>query len=201
MAGSARDARLPRVLVATSAHEPVRPPPIHDVGVLFRDVDLPALLTAAMTTDLPKAVDLDSVRGLRADDDAVAFVMERLGIRIVLTRRPQTAQRVAECGGLALLRTLAFDSTGVARTLDSLPRTIGIGAVVSPGLVLPHMLPSEVGRLPRPLLAYGLIMEPSDALACLELADGIVIGRDVADSLAPLLVDPASPNRNLPTRY
>ncbi len=179
--------RLPRVLVASSAHEPLRLPRIRDVGVLFRDIDLPALLTAAMATSAPKAVDLDTVRGLRTDDEAVAFVMERLGIRILLTRRPQTAERVAAVGGLALLHALAYDSTGVARTLDSRPRTAGIGAVISPGLVLPHMLPSEVARLPRPLLAYGLIMEPADALACLALADGLVLGLDVAGSLAPVL--------------
>jgi glycerol-3-phosphate responsive antiterminator len=199
MAGSTGPPRLPRILVATGARDPIRLPSIRDVGVLFRDADLPALLTAAMATGVPEAVDLDTIRGLRADDDAVGFVMERLGIRIVMTRRPQTAQRVAEAGGLALLHTLAFDSTGVSRILDSLPRSLGIGAVISPGLVLPHMLPSEVGRLPRPLLAYGLIMEPSDALACLALADGLVLGPDVAASLAPLLDDPAPPNGNLST--
>lgn len=181
------DIRLPRVLVASSAREPLRLPRIRDAGVLFRDIDLPALLTAAMATSAPKAVDLDTVRGLRTDDEAVAFVMERLGIRILLTRRPQTAERVAAVGGLALLHALAYDSTGVARTLENRPRSVGIGAVISPGLVLPHMLPSEVARLPRPLLAYGLIMEPADALACLALADGLVIGLDVAASLAPVL--------------
>ncbi len=192
MGSSTGDIHLPRVLVATCAREPPRLPRIRDAGFLFRDIDLPALLTAAMTTSAPKAVDLDTVRGLRTDDDAVAFAMERLGIRIVMTRRLQTAERVAAVGGLALLHTLAFDSTGVARTLESHPRSAGIGAVISPGLVLPHMLPSEVSRLPRPLLAYGLIMEPSDALACLELADGLVVGLDVAASLAPVLAGVAT---------
>jgi glycerol-3-phosphate responsive antiterminator len=190
---------LPRILLATSGRDPLQLPPIDDVGVLFRDTDLPALLAAAMATRVPEAVDLDSIRGLRTDDDAVAFVMERLGIRVVMTRRPQTAEFVAEAGGLALLHTLAFDSTGVARILESLPVSTGIGAVISPGLVLPHMLPSEVSRLPRPLLAYGLIMEPADALACLALADGLVLGVAEAAAMAPLLEDSSQPLRNHPT--
>ncbi len=198
------DVRLPRVLVATSAHEPLRLPPIDDVGVLYRDIELPVLLGAALSATVPRAVDLDTVRGLLPDDDGVGFVMERLAIRIMITRRPQTAQRVAELGGLALLHMLAFDSTGVSRALDSLPRSLGIGAVVSPGLVLPHMLPSEVRRLPRPLLAYGLITSAGDAVACLSLADGVVLGLDVASAVAPILrqltADGADPSRNHPTR-
>jgi glycerol-3-phosphate responsive antiterminator len=185
--------------VASSAHDPVRLPAIDGLGVLFRDTDLPALLTAATTTGVPEAVELDTIRGLRTDDDAVAFVMERLGIEIVLTRRLQAAERVADAGGLALLHVLAFDSTGVTRILDGLPRSAGIGAVISPGLVLPHMLPSEVGRLPRPLLAYGLILTPDDALACLALADGVVLASDVAAALAPVL-NQRSPDGNLSTR-
>lgn len=204
MRSSPPDVRLPRVLVASSAHEPVRLPPIGDVGVLYRDIDLPALLGSAVSTTAPKAVDLDTVRGLRADDDGVAFVIERLAIRIMMTRRPQVAQHVAEVGGLALLHTLAFDSTGVSRALDSLPLSLGIGVAVSPGLALPHMLPSEILRLPRPLLAYGLIMGASDALACLSLADGMVLGLDVATSLTRVLAlalsDRTDPRRNRPTR-
>ena len=187
MRSSPAEVRLPRVLVASSAQEPLRLPPIGDAGVLYRDVDLPALLGAALSTSVPRAVDLDTIRGLVADDDGVAFVMERLAIPIMMTRRPQTAQRVAEAGGLALLHMLAFDSTGVARALDSLPRSRGIGAVVSPGLVLPHMLPSEIRRLPRPLVAYGLIMEAGDIVACLSLADAVVLGADSATSLTPVL--------------
>lgn len=204
MPSSPPDVHLPRLLVATSAHGPLRMPPIADIGVLYRDIELPALLGAALSVSGPKAVDLDTVRGLLPDDDGVEFMMERLAIPIMITRRPQTAQRVAEIGGLALLHMLAFDSTGVARALDSLPRSLGIGAVVSPGLVLPHMLPSEIRRLPRPLLAYGLIMEASEAVACLSLADGVVLGLDVATAVAPeiakALNGAADPRRNHPTR-
>jgi glycerol-3-phosphate responsive antiterminator len=204
MRSSLPDVRLPRVLVATNAHEPPRLPPLGDVGVLYRDIDLPTLLGSALSTAAPKAVELDTVRGLHADEDGVTFVRERLSIQIMITRRPQTAQRVAEMGGLALLHVFAFDSTGVSRALDSLPRSLGIGSVVSPGLVLPHMLPSEVHRLPRPLLAYGLIVEPDDARACLALADGIVVGADAAAVLAHALADAlgsrVEPVRNLPRR-
>jgi glycerol-3-phosphate responsive antiterminator len=180
---------LPRVLVTTNGRETIRLPSIHDIGILYRDIDLPVLLASALTTGGSKAVDLDTVRGLRTDDEAIAFVIDRLAVRIVMTRRLAAAERVAESGGLALLHTLAFDSTGVARILDSHPRSVGIGAVQSPGLVLPHMLPSEVSRLPRPLLAYGLIQQPSDALACLALADSVVLDPAVAAALAPALAD------------
>ena len=102
----------------------------------------------------------------------------------MLTRRPQTAARIARLGCLALLHVMAFDSTGIARSLDGHPRVAGVGTVVSPGLVLPHMRPNEVERLPRPILAYGLIIEPADAWACLALADGIVLRPDAAVRLA-----------------
>jgi hypothetical protein len=66
------------------------------------------------------------------------------------------------------------------------------------------MLPSEVRRLPRPLLAYGLIMESTDVVACLSLADGVVLGLDVATAVAPALMQvldkEADPRRNLSTR-
>lgn len=199
MAGSG-EVRLPQVLVATGGRETIGLPPIPDIGILYRDLDLPILIASALTTGGPRAVDLDTVRGLQADDEAVEFILERLGIDIMMTRRPAIAERVAQLGGLGLLHTLAYDSTGVARMLDGHPRSAGIGAVLSPGLVLPHMLPSEVNRLPRPLLAYGLIQEPADALACLALADGIALGIDAAAKLAPSLLDGAPPARNSTAR-
>src|SRR5207249_1918542 len=101
-----------------------------------------------------------------------------------LARRPQTAARVAELGGLGLLHLLAFDSTGLGRSLDGHPRSEHVGTVVSPGLVLMHMDRAELERLPRPVLAYGLIGRVGEARTCLRLADAIVVSAAVAESLA-----------------
>jgi glycerol-3-phosphate responsive antiterminator len=153
-------------------------------GVLLRDSDLSVVVSRSAVSAPPLAVDIDTIRGLGTDDAAVDFLIDRLSIGIVLTRRPATALYAAERGVLALLHVLALDSTGLGRSLDAHPRTRGIGTVVSPGLVLRHMLPRELDRLPRPILGYGLISEPDDALACLRLADGIVLRRAPAEALA-----------------
>ena len=166
-----------------------------EAGVLLRDTDLSIVVSRSAVPVPPLAVDIDTIRGLGTDDAAVDFLVDRLSIGIVLTRRPATALHAAERGVLALLHVLALDSTGLGRSLDAHPRTHGIGTVVSPGLVLRHMLPRELDRLPRPILGYGLISEPDDALACLRLADGIVLRRAPAEALAarigpiPLRID------------
>lgn len=177
---------LPLVLIAEDGRNPAEPPAGIDAGVLLRDTDL-AIVVGRSTDELaPLAVDIDSIRGLGTDDAAVDFLVDRLGIEIILTRRPATALYAAERGGLALLHVLAFDSTGLGRSLEAHPRTAGVGTVVSPGLVLSHMLPAELERLPRPILGYGLIAEPDDALACLRLADAIVLRPGPATSFAAI---------------
>ena len=181
---SAPPIRLPRVLVAGTGHDPVIPPPGLDAGILLRNTDLAALIDCALSASSPPVVDLDSVRGLGSDDAAVDFLRRRLSIEIVLTRRPQAASAFAAQGGLALLNVLAFDSTGLRRSLHGHPRGERVGTVISPGLVLHHMLPSELAQLVRPLVAYGLIDTASDALATLAVADSIVVRPAVAALLA-----------------
>lgn len=178
---------LPRVLVAEDGRHPVELPPGIDAGVLLRDTDLPVVVARCTTASVPLAVDIDTVRGLGTDEAAVAFVVGRLGIEIVLTRRPATAAAAAGLGGLALLHVLAFDSTGLRRSLDGHPRRDGVGSVVSPGLVLSHMTPTELDRIPRPILGYGLISEPADVAACLRLADGVVLRPEPAARYATVL--------------
>lgn len=172
---------LPRVLIAEDGRHPLDVPPHLDAGVLLRDTDLPIVVARCATATVPVALDIDTVRGLGTDEAAVAFVIGRLGIEIVLTRRPAIAAAAAELGGLALLHVLAFDSTGLRRSLDGHPRREGVGSVVSPGLVLSHMTPTELERIPRPILGYGLISEPADIAACLRLADGVVLRPDPAE--------------------
>jgi glycerol-3-phosphate responsive antiterminator len=167
--------RLPRVLVADDGHRAVSPPPGLDAAILLRNTDLGALIDRALSSPSPPAVEIDTVRGLETDKAAVDFLRRRLGIGILLTRRPQTATQFAELGGLALLSVLAFDSTGLARSLTGHPRRERVGTVVSPGLVLAHMQLSELAVLPRPVVAYGLISTAADARAGLERADSVVL--------------------------
>ena len=172
------------MLVASDGRHPLYPPPSLDTGVLVRDTDLAALVHRASSDCPPAAVDLDSVAGLGSDDAAVDFVTGRLGIRVVLTRRPQLAQHVADRGHLGLVHVFAYDSTGMARSLESHPRTQRLGSVLSPGLVIVHLRPDEVADLPRPIVAYGLIDDVADAQACLALADAIVVQPALAAKLA-----------------
>jgi glycerol-3-phosphate responsive antiterminator len=176
--------RLPAVLIASDGRHPVYAPPGLDAGVVVRDTDLAALVHRAASDSAPLAVDLDSVAGLGSDDTAVDFVTGRLGIHVVLTRRPQLAARVAERGHLGLVHVFGYDSTGMTRSLEGHPRTAGIGSVLSPGLVIVHLRSDELAELPRPIVAYGLIDDVEDAQACMALADAIVVRPTIAARLA-----------------
>lgn len=176
--------RLPRILIADTGHDGTVPPPGVDAGILLRNTDLAALIDRALTGEAPPAVELDTIRGLGSDDAAVDFLRRRLSIGIMFTRRPQSASAFAARGGLALLNVMAFDSTGLRRSLHGHPRGERVGTVISPGLVLHHMLPSELALLVRPVVAYGLIDTAADALATLALADGVVVRNAVALGLA-----------------
>ncbi len=176
--------RLPRVLLASDGRHAVHAPPELDAGVLVRDSELAILIHRVGSDCPPDAVDIDSIAGLGGDDEAVDFVTSRLGIRIVLTRRPSLAARVAEHGHLGLVHVYGYDSTGMSRSLESHPGIDRVGSVLSPGLVIPHLRPDELASLPRPLLAYGLIDDVTDAKACLALADAIVVRPVIAARLA-----------------
>lgn len=176
--------KIPRVLVASDGRHDVHLPAEIGAGILIRDTDLAALVHRSGVGHAPDAVDIDSIAGLGSDDDAVDFVMSRLGIRIVLTRRPALAARAAEHGRIGLVHIFGYDSTGMTRALESHPRIDRVGSVLSPGLVITHLRPDELALLPRPLLAYGLIDDVKDAEACLALADGIVVRPVIATRLA-----------------
>lgn len=188
-----RSVALPTVLVADDGRQAIEPVHGLSCGLLLRDTDLSSVVARSATGSVPLAVDLDTVRGLQPDDAAVDFVIERLGITIVLSRRVGAAQRAAELGALGLVHVLAFDSTALARSLDGDAGMDGIGSVVSPGLVLVHMQRAEVDRLPRPLVGYGLISEPKDALACLRLADAVALRPAAAEAFGACV---ASMRRN-----
>jgi glycerol-3-phosphate responsive antiterminator len=176
--------RLPAVLVASDGRHPVHSAANLDAGVLVRDTDLAALVHLAGGERRPEAVDIDSVAGLGGDDLAVDFVTDRLAVRIVLTRRPQLAARAAERGHLGLVHVFAYDSTGMARSLEGHPHSANVGSVLSPGLVIVHLRPEEVARMPHPVVAYGFIDTVEDATACARLAQAIVVRPALAARLA-----------------
>lgn len=190
---------LPRVLIADDGGAPIRVPPMLRAGILLRDIDIAAVVRRAASDDAVIVIDLDSVRGMASDEAAADFVIDTLGVRIVMTRRAHVAAHVASRGGLGLLHALAFDSTGLMRALEGSAPGPGVGTVVSPGAVLPHMRPSELEELARPIVAYGLLTRPADALDCLELAECVVLRQDVADELAAIARDSTQPVRNLLT--
>jgi glycerol uptake operon antiterminator len=155
-------------------------------GILLRDVDLVTLAVVAESEPNGIAVDIDGVDGLNADEAAVRFVMTTLGIRIVVTRRPALAELVAEAGGLGLVHVFAFDSTGLNRALENHPARPGVGTVISPGPVLSHLTADDLRRLPRPIVADGLIDAPERARQLLTIAESVVVSAQCAFGLGLL---------------
>lgn len=178
--------RLPRVLVVDDG-APHGPIDGLSTGTFLRDLDLATLVSRAPAIDGPWAVDVDSIRGLRADVAAARFVVERLAASIVVSRRMTVARAAASIGAVGLFAVHAFDSTGLRRIAGSASPPHGVGVLLSPGLVLPHLRHDELAVLPRPLVGHGLITRPADARACLELADAIVVRRDAARFLGVAL--------------
>jgi glycerol-3-phosphate responsive antiterminator len=175
--------RLPALLDAWDGHGEWDPPVGLDAGLLLRDTSLPSLLRHS-GHPYPVAVDLDTVEGLADDDSGLHFLIVELGYRIVMTRHHEAACRLADLGALALMRVSALDSSGLERSLESHPRRPGMGTVLSPGLVLPHLPESKRVLLPRPLVAYGLLTAPEDVAVCLALADSVVVRRELLAALA-----------------
>jgi glycerol-3-phosphate responsive antiterminator len=165
------DRRLPARLVPV--RDNVRRLPGEGEGVLLHTTTL---------TDVIR-LDLDGVEGLEPSEAAIAFAVERLGIRILLSRRPALMARAAALGCLGLLRVSCLDSTGLERALDGHPGP-PVGTAISPGLVLAHLPPDQRARLPRPLLAYGLVRRPEEAEGAVAAgADAVVVdlARESAD--------------------
>lgn len=177
--------RVARILVASDGSMPWRDLSTLDAGPLLRDTSLDLL--ASYADNLARAtVDIDSVEGLGIDDAGCEFLVRVLGIRSVVTRRAATAVAIAELGGQAIYHVHAVDSTAFESSVSKHPRTAGIGTVISPGLVVMHLRADQLDRLPRPLVAWGFIDAPDDALACLQVCDAIVVGMEVADRLAAM---------------
>jgi glycerol uptake operon antiterminator len=156
---SAGQAELPPVLVPVRDRLPGASG--YGRGVLFHDLSLTDLIHLSASVEEGRAVDIDTVEGLAPDAAALSFVAERLGIRIVITRRPALALRAGELGYQALLRVYCLDSTGLDRALEGHPGP-PVGTAVSPGLILAHLARSERRRLPAPVLAYGLMRRRED---------------------------------------
>jgi glycerol uptake operon antiterminator len=155
---------LPRILLSVRDHLPRSPR--QDAGVLFHDLSLSELIRLSAGVDRPRAVDLDTVEGLTPDAAALAFLTDRLGINIVVTRRPALALRALELGFLPLFRVHCLDSTGFERALEGHPGP-PVGTAVSPGLILAHMAPGQRASLPEPIVANGLMRTEEDVAAAL----------------------------------
>jgi glycerol-3-phosphate responsive antiterminator len=166
--------RLPALPAVLVEHRAAAVPA--GAGLLLHDVSLLDLVRLSARPGHPLAVDLDSIEGLAADEAAVEFLTRRLGVAVVITRRPGLAARVHEYGCLPLLHVHCLDSTGLDRALASHPGA-PVGTALSPGLILAHLEPAERRRLPGPVLAYGLVRNPEErAAATAAGAAGVVLG-------------------------
>ncbi|MBJ7614842.1 MAG: hypothetical protein DLM67_05325 [Candidatus Nephthysia bennettiae] len=177
---------LPRVLYSVRD----RLPPTGDgEGLLFHDLSLTDLIRLSSAAARPAVVDLDSVEGLFPDAAALTFVADRLGIRMVITRRPALALRAAGQGFLALLNVHCLDSTGFERALEGHPGE-PVGTAVSPGVVLEHLAPTQRRSLPLPVVAYGLVRRREDVESALA-AGAAAVMTTAASGQQP----PADPRR------
>jgi glycerol-3-phosphate responsive antiterminator len=164
---------LPSQLVPARDHLPPRLGP--DEGVLLHSTSLSDLIRLAAAARCPLALDLDSIEGLDPSAAAITFAVERLGIQVLLSRRSALMAWARHQGCLPLLRVSCLDSTGFERALAGHPGP-SVGTAVSPGLVIAHLPPDQRARLPRPLLAYGMIRRPEEAAAARRAgANSIVI--------------------------
>ncbi|HEY7200183.1 MAG TPA: glycerol-3-phosphate responsive antiterminator [Candidatus Dormibacteraeota bacterium] len=164
---------LPRLLLAS---RDARPRPDAEIGgVLLHDVGLLDVVRLSAAGTLPVAVDADTVEGLAPDEAAIAFLVERLRLPIVITRRPALAARAGALGCVALLHVHGLDSTGWERAMAAHPGP-PVGTAVSPGLILTHLDAEQLRSLPRPVLAYGLIRRSTERDAAFAAgADSVVV--------------------------
>jgi glycerol-3-phosphate responsive antiterminator len=173
---------LPPLLEASDGRSAWSRPDGVDAGLLLRDTNLTSLIRQAGKAH-KVAVDLDTVEGLADDDAALNFLVDTLGFRIVATRHASVANRIADLGALALLRVFALDTSGLTRSLEGHPGRPGIGTILYPGLVLPRLREGVRARLPRPLVAHGLLSDPEDVAACLRLGDAVVVSRELLQAV------------------
>lgn len=170
-----RTVELPRLLL--SARDQARRQVPAGAGVLAHDLSLIDLVRMSASTT-PLAVDVDTVEGLGPDEAAIEFLARRLAVGIVVTRRPLLAARSLDFGCLALLHVHCLDSTGLERALSTHPGP-PVGTAVSPGLILAHLAEHQRRRLPRPVLAYGLLRRPAEREAALAAgADALFLAHD-----------------------
>ena len=164
---------LPTLLV--SVRELAGHPAPAGAGLLVHHLGLTDLVRLSSAAAGPIAVDVDTVDGLAPDEAAIAFLRRRLGVAIVITRRPPLAARALEYGLTSLLHVHCLDSTGLEHAMAAHPGH-PVGTAVSPGPILAHLSPIQRERLPRPVLAYGLIdgAGPRDA-ALAAGADSVVV--------------------------
>jgi glycerol-3-phosphate responsive antiterminator len=146
-----------------------------DEGVLFHSTTLSDLIRLAAGARCPLALDLDSIEGLEPSGAAITFAVERLGIHVLLSRRPALMAWARRLGCLPLLWISCLDSTGFERALVGHPGP-PVGTAISPGLVLAHLPAAQRSRLPHPLLAHGLVRRQEEVAAARAAgADSVVI--------------------------
>ena len=166
---------LPALLVATTHHGARAVP--SGAGLLVHDLNLLELVRLSARPGESLAVDVDAIEGLASDEAAVEFLAARLGVTVVITRRPGLAARAPDYGCLALLHVHCLDSTGLERALAAHPGA-PVGTAVSPGLILAHLAPAQRRQLPPPVLAYGLLRRPEERDAALAAGAASVVVED-----------------------
>jgi glycerol uptake operon antiterminator len=141
--------------------------------------ELAGLLERAHQRKIATYVNVDSIDGIHADNAGLRYLAERLFITGVVSNHARVLSAGKGFGLETIQRIFALDSTGLEATLQSVDTTYVDLLDISPGLVVPHIMPQLRVLLPRPFIASGLIQTSEQIQAILHAgACGVVVARN-----------------------
>jgi len=113
-------------------------------------------------------VDIDHVSGVHADAAALHYLAEQIQAAGILSANPRVLETAKTFGLETILHLFAADSTGLENTLETVDLTPIDLFSVSPGLVIPHILPPLTSVLPLHFIGSGLISTDRQVQAILD---------------------------------
>ena len=136
------------------------------------------LLHNAHRRALSVYVNIDHIDGIHADFAGLRYLAEQLHVTGILSNHPRTLSLGKSYGLETIQRIFAVDSTGLEMALETVDSACVDLLDVSPGLVIPHIVPDLTKTLPLPFIASGLISTPQQVQAVLRSgASGVAVSR------------------------
>lgn len=137
-----------------------------------------SLLHNAHRRALSVYVNIDHIDGIHADYAGLRYLAEQLHVTGILSNHPRTLSLGKSFGLETIQRIFAVDSTGLEMALETVDKASVDLLDVSPGMVIPHIVPDLTKMLPLPFIASGLISTPQQVQAVLRSgASGVAVSR------------------------